>query len=76
MHLDRVHPLRGGGWVVSPAKALVPGEVGGIGGVSIVSFESGGLVASRERVRGVAPLIFEPIGGGVLHLQPLAQAGL
>lgn len=72
MHLDGVHPLWGRRRVVSPAKALVSGEVGGIGGVSIVSFESGGLVASRERVRGVAPLIVKPVGGGVVHFQPLA----
>ena len=68
MHLDGVHPLRGGGRVIPPAKALVSGEVGGIGGVSIVSFECGGLVASRERVRGVAPLIVKPVGRGVVHL--------
>ena len=74
--MDGVHPLWGGGRVVSPAKALVPGEVGGIGGVSIVSFEGGGLMASGERVRGVAPLIVQPVGRGGAHLQPLAQAVL
>lgn len=41
----------GAGRVVSRPKALVL-EVGGIGGVSIVSFEGGGLMASGKRVRG------------------------